>query len=299
MKDINGHAIAMLWKILDSLLLSIMLLIGAKLTSALSSFEIVFLVNLVAALFAFFIFSILRSETIRPRHPRLHFYRGALGVGSTACFLLSIEKLGLAESTAIGFLAPVVTTLISKYREKEAVDSTTLIILGLNFFSVALVLSGRFSFQTTSGTVMSIGFSIAAMICTVLYNINLKNITKEEAIAAQSIFGSFVSALVLAPIVAPGIGAMAGRLDIRHICLVGLYSALLTLKSVARYFAFRLGGLAKMMSMDYAQVAFTAILGAVFLGQKIEFLAALGIGILSLAGIYQLYAASRVQFSRD
>lgn len=289
----NRNAAALLWKVLDSLLFSVTLLVGVKLTDAFSSFEIVFLVNLAATLLAFVIFSLVGRNTIWPRHPKLHFYRGALGVISTGCFLLSMKHLGLAESTAIGFLAPIVTTLISKYRLKETIDITTGVSLTMNFFSVVLVLCGRFEWKMKDGTMSAIGFSIASMICMVFYNLNLKNIGREDTVEAQSIFGPFFSALILMPFFAPRISSIINNLSMQHAILIALYSAILVLKSLAKYFSFRFGAISNLMPMEYAQIAFTAALGAMFLGQKIVPLAALGVATIFLTGVAQLFIASK------
>ena len=92
------------------------------LTQHYAPIQIMFLRNLIALPFAILIaWRMGGAGALRSRTPMAHLLRGILWIGATVLFFTSIRYLGLAEATALIFVAPLFITAISAVFLKEQV----------------------------------------------------------------------------------------------------------------------------------------------------------------------------------
>ena len=282
------------WMLTDALIMSLLLLVGGILSSQTNPLQVVFVVNTLAALFALIIFSKGRWIYIRPNKPRLHLYRGLLGVCSTSCIFWALQQLTLIEVTAINFLVPILTSLASVFLFKEKPQIAIFISLFVSLLGVLLILYPDFSQRdvaTNRDIYKGLLFSSGAVITLVVYNINLKNIGNQEKVIPQMIFGPAFSALILLPVVIDlwkPLNPMAWR-------LAALYGLLLMLKLAVRFWAFQKSDVLFLMPFEYSQMLFSSLLGYFFLAQ--------GISIYSIAGMFLVFSSNaflfRSQFAKS
>ena len=88
--------------------------LAKSLTTHYSPFQVQFLRNLIALPFAILIaWKMGGTPALRSHRPLAHLLRGGLWVGATFLFFTSITYMGLAEATALIFVAPLFITALS------------------------------------------------------------------------------------------------------------------------------------------------------------------------------------------
>lgn len=126
--------------------------IAKALTSGYSPLQILFLRNLIALPFALLI--ALRmggTGALRSHRPLAHLMRGGLWIGATVLFFTSIKYLGLAEATALIFVAPLFITALSALFLREQVGWRRWLAVVVGFVGVLIaVRPGTSAFQAAS-----------------------------------------------------------------------------------------------------------------------------------------------------
>lgn len=115
--------------------------IAKTLTSGYSPLQILFLRNVIALPVALLI--ALRmggAEALRSYRPAAHILRGALWIGATVLFFTSFMSLGLAEATALIFVAPLFITAISAAFLSEHVGLRRWLAVLAGFIGVLIVI---------------------------------------------------------------------------------------------------------------------------------------------------------------
>ncbi|MCF2906730.1 DMT family transporter [Pseudoalteromonas sp. DL2-H2.2] len=277
---------AVCWILSDSFILSLMLLLGGILGKSVSPFQVVFLVNAMAAIAAIALFSKGQWENIRPTNMSLHVFRGALGVSSTVCLFYALQYLSLAEVTAINFFVPLITSVLSVYIFKEKPKHYVYGAIVLNLAGVLLMLSPKLLNEVgnSESPLTGLAFSLCAVTALVIYNVNLKRIGNAEKVIPQMVFGPLYSALLLLPVMY----FVWTPLDTGSWLLIMVYGALLITKLAARFFAFNKSDLSKLMPLEYAQILFSSILGYFFLNQTQSVLGLVGIALIVLSSVSHL-----------
>jgi drug/metabolite transporter (DMT)-like permease len=279
---------AMLWKLLDSLILSVLLLLGTVLATEVNPLQVVFLVNLLAATFALLFCSGGQWQRIKPAKPALHLIRGVLGVSSTVCLLSALQYLQVAEVTAISFLTPACTAVLAIRLLGEQIRRSDVLVLVCSLVGVLLMLVPELT-ETTQAMDQQrwpgILFCLLAVLLLVIYNLNLKKIGEQDTVVAQMVFGPFCSAALLLPLMY----WWWQPLSWQACGLLLLYSALLTVKLAARYWSFRLSPLSQLMPLEYSQLLFSAGLAYLLLGQSLGWVAMAGMLLIMASSLIHLW----------
>ncbi len=276
---VPGHLAPAFWKVLDSALLSIMLMIGALLGGAVTPFQSVFIINALTAAIAVIAFSKGQWSRIRPRYWALHVKRGILGVVSTVCLFYALRHLDLAEITAIGFLHPALTSLMSAWLLGESFRRLDMVVLVASLAGVGLMLLPSIQLNHLAGArnaMIGVGLAMGSVTALVAYNLNLKVIGEKETVLAQMVWGPVASAVLLMPAAV----LLWATVPVQSLAAIVVYAALLVVKLAARYWAFRGARLTAIMPLEYSQLIFSAILGYLFLGESIHLVSGLGMVLL-------------------
>jgi len=123
--------------------------LAKTLTAGYSPLQILFLRNLIALPFTLALSLLLGGPSVlRSYRPAAHLMRGALWVGATMMFFTSFMHLGLAEATALIFVAPFFITLISALFLGEEVGRTRWLAVLSGFVGVLIIVRpGGATFQ--------------------------------------------------------------------------------------------------------------------------------------------------------
>ncbi len=279
---------AMLWKLLDSLILSVLLLLGAVLATESNPLQVVFLVNLLAASFALLFCSGGQWQRIKPAKPALHLIRGVLGVSSTVCLLSALQYLQVAEVTAISFLTPALTAVLAIRLLGEPIRRSDVLVLVFSMVGVFLMFVPELT-ETTEAMGQQrwpgVLFCLLAVLLLVIYNLNLKKIGEQDTVVAQMVFGPCCSAVLLLPLMY----WWWQPLSLQAYGLLLLYGALLTVKLAARYWSFRLSPLSQLMPLEYSQLLFSAGLAYLLLGQSLGRVAMVGMLLIMASSLIHMW----------
>ncbi len=114
-------------------------------------------------------------DLVKTTRPWLQLLRGALLVGSTAFFYLSLKFLPLAEAAAISFIGPVLTTVMSGPILGEKVSRRQWAAVALGFLGVLVIVrpgGGVFALEAV--------FPLATALCFSLYQIVTRKVAGRE-----------------------------------------------------------------------------------------------------------------------
>ena len=184
-----------------SLLASMVFCMGDTIAKLLSGevavVQIVWTRYVVFALMALLITMQIHGSSFFVRVPSLQIARGLCLVGSSLFFILGIRDIGLAEATTIGFIGPVLVTLLSIPLLGERVDARRWFALAACMAGVLVVLRpGTGTFQPEGlYRVASAAFWAAGVILT-------RRMTATER-AETTMFWSAVTGLAVLSVIVP------------------------------------------------------------------------------------------------
>lgn len=126
--------------------------LAKTLTAAYSPIQIQFLRNLIALPFAILIaWKMGGAAGLRSHKPLAHLFRGGLWIAATIMFFTSLKYLGLAEATALIFVAPLFITALSALIFREPVGWRRWLAVVIGFAGVLIaVRPGTAAFQPIS-----------------------------------------------------------------------------------------------------------------------------------------------------
>ncbi|MCA3131180.1 MAG: DMT family transporter [Rhodocyclaceae bacterium] len=114
-------------------------------------------------------------DLVKTRRPWLQLLRGALLVGSTAFFYLSLRYLPLTEAAAISFIGPVLTTVLSGPLLGERVSRRQWAAVSLGFAGVLVIVRPGGGVFAAEGA-----FPLATALCFSLYQIVTRKVAGRE-----------------------------------------------------------------------------------------------------------------------
>lgn len=126
--------------------------LAKTLTDHYSVIQIQFLRNLIALPFAILIaIKMGGTAALRSHRPVAHLFRGGLWIAATIMFFTSLKYLGLAEATALIFVAPLFITALSAMFFGETVGWRRWLAVLVGFLGVLIAIRpGSSAFQTVS-----------------------------------------------------------------------------------------------------------------------------------------------------
>ncbi|MBS0639108.1 MAG: DMT family transporter [Acetobacteraceae bacterium] len=171
--------------------------IAKQLSGEVAVVQIVWTRYVVFALMALLITMQIRGRSFFVHRPLLQIARGICLVGSSLFFILGIRDIGLAEATTIGFIGPILVTLLSIPLLGEKVDAQRWAALGAGMLGVLIVLRpGAGTFQAEGlYRVVSAAFWAIGVILT-------RRMTATER-AETTMFWSAISGLVVLTLIVP------------------------------------------------------------------------------------------------
>jgi drug/metabolite transporter (DMT)-like permease len=126
--------------------------LAKTLTAGYSPLQVLFLRNVIALPFALLIaLKMGGTAALRSHRPMAHLLRGPIWIGATLLFFTSLMHLGLAEATALIFVAPLFITAISAMFLGEYVGWRRWLAVLAGFLGVLIVIRpGGATFQLVS-----------------------------------------------------------------------------------------------------------------------------------------------------
>jgi drug/metabolite transporter (DMT)-like permease len=152
-----------------------------------------YLANFVGALV--FYNPVAAPEAWRMKHPLLQLTRASLLAIVTFANFMAMHYLQLTETTTIGFLSPLVITLLSVIVLHESIDPPRLLAIGVGFLGVLLVTRPGFG-----GFHPAMLLSLVAVVAGAVYNMVTRFLAQRETAGSMVLMLAGVPSILIAPV---------------------------------------------------------------------------------------------------
>ena len=210
------------------------------------------------------------------RHPWLVHLRCATAISGTACVMYAFTHIPFADVYAIGFLTPIVVTLLGVLVLKEHVALHRWLLLIISFLGVVLVIRPG---------VRELQLGHLAIFCSVFFGgittIILRHVAPKERrvslVGLQVFYSALFNGLMMIPtFVVPSPEQLAVFLGIG---LLGGTGGLLLIAAARRTPANLVA------PVQYSQLIWAIVFGALFFGEYPDYVAVIGLVIVLAAGL--------------
>jgi drug/metabolite transporter (DMT)-like permease len=274
----TGRAIALV--IVAVTLFSLSDVLAKRLSEHASTLQVGWLRYVAFAVVAVAMASRARFAAVRARRPGLQVARGVAVLGSGLLFILGLERLGVAEATAVAFVAPTFITGLSILVLKEVVGLRRWIAVGLGLAGVLLVVRpGGGAFQPAAL------FPLASAFCGAAGVVITRKMGADDRAETTLLWSALIGAgglTAMAPLWLGPIGLAEFGLGLAMGALYGLGQYLLIR-------AYSSGEVSVLAPFSYAQLIASTALGYLVFRHAPDGWALAGMGVIMLSGGYTLH----------
>ncbi len=256
-----------------------------------SPFQIVFF----STLFGFPIVTVMlmRDRTdgnLRPRHPWWTLLRTLASLVTTSSAFYAFSVLPMAQTYAIIFASPLLITVLAIPILGESVGWRRSLAVTVGLIGVLVVLR-------PGSTDLEAGHfaALAAAICSAFAAVVMRKIGNEERSAVMLLYPMMANFLVMGcamPFVYQPMPPVH-LLGFALIALLGFCGALCLIA------AYRLGTAVVVAPMQYSQILWAVLYGAVFFSETPDWNTALGAGIIIASGVYVVLREDQPHVSQN
>ena len=259
--------------------------LAKSLTATYSPFQIQFLRNLIALPFAILIAHRMGgAAALRSHRPLAHLMRGGLWVGATFLFFTSITYMGLAEATALIFVAPLFITALSAMLFREHVGWRRWLAVVVGFIGVLIaVRPGTSAFQTVSLLPVATAFVYALLM------LSARFVDARESVWTLLLYMTGTGALISLFIV-PFIWIPLRAQDLWLFAAIAIFgTAGMTMMTQA----FRLAPAVVVAPLDYTAIIWATALGWLFWAEIPDALTFVGAAVIIASGVFIIWREHR------
>lgn len=211
------------------------------------------------------------GASLRSARPLVQLGRALGLVGSAVLFILALDRLPIAEATAMVFASPLFVTLLSAWLLRERVDAQRWAVVAAGFAGVLIVMRpGTAAFQPAALLPVASSLSWAvAVICT-------RKASQRDSVATTMVHSAAIGALLLSVPVLPGFV----RPDAHEAMLLAAMAASWCGAQWLTVAAYHRGDASTLAPFAYSQLLFATLLGVFVFGQRPDATALLGIAVI-------------------
>ena len=234
-------------------------------------------------------------RAFRPAKPWLQAARGLFVALATLCFFSAVFVMPLAEATAIVFVSPIITALLSRPLLGERVYPSTVIASVIAFVGVLIVLRPN---------VAAIGVAAflplgSAIFMSLLVIANRASSGQGSALSMQSFVAGFAApVLIAAALLGQASGVEPLRFGWPEWDVIARCAIVAVTASTAHwliYLATMRAGAATIAPMTYVQLLVASALGWWWFGDRPDLVTYAGALVIIVAGLYLWYAGRQRQ----
>lgn len=251
--------------------------IAKTLTVTYSPLQILFLRNVIALPFALLIaWKMGGTGALRSYRPLAHLVRGMLWIGATILFFTSIMHLGLAEATALIFVAPLFITAISAMFLGEHVGWRRWLAVLVGFLGVLIIVRpGGATFQLVSLLPVATAFVYALLM------LSARWVDSRESVWTLLLYLTGASA-ALSVFIVPFVWVPV-RLE--HLWLFAAIALFGTAGMTMMTQAFRLAPAVVVAPLDYTALVWATALGWLVWNEIPDAMTYIGAAIIIASGV--------------
>lgn len=221
------------------------------------------------------------SASLRPVMPRLTALRVVVSLVNGVVGAYAFSVLPLAECYAVFFLMPLMIALLAVPALGEPMDLARGLAIAIGFGGVI------FALQPGGETALGLGH-LAAFTAAALGAVNYVILRKTSGIETPGVLMLYpaLSQLIAIGLVVPGVWM---PMSASHWALTTLMGIEVFLGGLLIIAAYRAAAAIVVAPMQYSQIIWAAILGAVLFDERMTLTMVLGIAIIILAGLFILF----------
>jgi drug/metabolite transporter (DMT)-like permease len=227
---------------------------------------------------------------VRTKRPFGHVSRGMIGVAGMFLSFAALARLPLAEVTAIGFAAPLMTVALAALILKERVRIYRWSAVGVGFVGVLVMLSPHLNLSAsgpahTPEAVLGAVLALLAAFSSAGATIQTRRLTGSETNSAIVFYFSLISALIGLATLPFGWASPAWPVSLALVAigLLGGVAQILMTES------FRLAPASVVAPFDYTAILWTFALGYAMFGEVPLPIVFAGAGIVIVAGMFVIF----------
>ncbi|MEM5472237.1 DMT family transporter [Hoeflea sp. AS60] len=255
--------------------------LAKTLTASYSPLQIQFLRNLIALPFAILIaWKMGGAPALRSHRPLAHMLRGGLWIAATYLFFTSITYMGLAEATALIFVAPLFITALSALMFREHVGWRRWLAVAVGFLGVLIaVRPGTSAFETISLLPVATAFIYALLM------LSARWVDTRESVWTLLLYMTATGALISLFLV-PFVWTPVNAQDLWLFAAVAIFgTAGMTLMTQA----FRLAPAVVVAPLDYTAIIWATALGWLFWNEIPDALTFVGAAVIIASGVFIIW----------
>jgi S-adenosylmethionine uptake transporter len=243
-----------------------------------SPFQIVFF----STLFSFPVVTVMlirdRGDgNLRPKHPWLVALRTGAMVITTAAAFYAFSTLPMAETYAIIFAAPLLITMLAIPVLGERVGCRRSLAVAVGLVGVLIVLQPGVT-ALSAGHLAALG----AAVCSAISAVVVRRIGAEERSAVLMLYPMLAN-FVLMGCAMPFVYRPMTGLEVAGLGMIAIMGFVAALFHIVAY---RAGSAGVVAPMQYSQILWAVLYGALFFGETPDAATALGATIIVASGIY-------------
>jgi drug/metabolite transporter (DMT)-like permease len=263
--------------------------------------QIVFFRSAFAILPVVIIYALRRElmAAVRTARPFGHVGRGIVGIAGMFFSFGSLARLPLANATAIGFVAPLITVALAALVLKERVRVFRWSAVGVGFFGVIVMLlpyldlaraPSTASAEETVGAVLA----LAAAFCNAASVIQTRRLTDSETTSAIVLYFSLICAIA-GLITLPFAWHNPTGKELAALIVIGLIGGISHLLLTESY---RYAPTSVVAPFDYTSIIWAFVLGYAMFGEVPTILVFVGAAIIAVAGLFVIWREHQLGLKR-
>ncbi|MGA2125232.1 MAG: DMT family transporter [Xanthobacteraceae bacterium] len=290
-----------LLKLVSALLFSIMSALIRWLGEIVPLGQVVFFRSAFAIVPVVIIYA-LRGElttAVRTGRPFGHFGRGLVGIAGMFLSFAALARLPLANATAIGFAAPLITVALAALVLKERVRVYRWSAVGVGFVGVLVMLVPYLDLSSSAagGSTQTIGavLGLAAAFCNAGSVIQTRRLTDSETTSAIVLYFSLICA-VGGLLTLPFDWHRPTGQELAALIAIGMIGGVSHLLLTESY---RFAPTSVVAPFDYTSIFWAFVLGYAMFGEVPSALVFVGAAIIALAGLFVIWRERQLGIGRS
>jgi drug/metabolite transporter (DMT)-like permease len=261
--------------------------------------QIVFFRSAFAILPVVVIYALRRElmTAVRTGRPFGHVGRGIVGIAGMFFSFASLARLPLANATAIGFVAPLMTVALAALVLKERVRIFRWSAVAVGFFGVVVMLLPylHLSHAPVAGT-QSVGviLALAAAFCNAASVIQTRRLTDSETTSAIVLYFSVICA-VAGLLTLPFAWHSPTNKELAALIVIGMIGGISHILLTESY---RYAPMSVVAPFDYTSIIWAFVLGYAMFGEVPTTLVFIGAAIIAAAGLFVIWRERQLGIKR-
>ena len=223
------------------------------------------------------------------KNPLLLHLRGMSGVIGNLCIIFAFVQIPLAEAYSLAFLAPVFIVFISVWLLAEKVSLQRWLLLAASFIGVLIVVRPGFR-ELNIGHLAAVGSATCGAVTTSILRRIAKQETRASLIGVASCYILVINGVMMF------VTRSAHWLtwpEIAGLVTIGALGGTANLIFIA---ATRTAPASVVAPFQYSQIFWAIIFGAIFYKEFPDAIAFVGLAVIVVAGILNLFSGAQIRF---